>query len=95
MSETEIAETMLRLVAERGAQKTVCPSEVARALAGPGPDAWGALMKPVRRVAVRLTREGRLAILRKGRPVADPEDFRGVYRLGLPGASGSGNQDSE
>ena len=36
----------------------------------------------MRRVAVQPTKEGRLAILRKGQPVADPDDFRGVYRLG-------------
>lgn len=83
-SEAEIEETLLRMVAERGADKTVCPSEVARALGGPHPDGWSPLMQPVRRVAVRLTKEGRTAILRKGRPVADPDDFRGIYRLGTP-----------
>jgi hypothetical protein len=83
-SDDAIEETLLAMVDARGADKTVCPSEVARALGGPHPDGWGPLMKPVRRVAVRLTRAGRVAILRKGRPVDDPEDFRGIYRLGLP-----------
>ena len=78
-----ITETLLRLVAERGADKTVCPSEVARALGGPHPDGWGPLMQPVRRAAVRLMKDGRIAILRKGRLV-DPDDFRGIYRLSLP-----------
>lgn len=41
-------------------------------------------MQPVRRVAVRLTKAGRVQILRKGKPVADPDDFRGIYRLSLP-----------
>lgn len=84
-SAEEMRETMLTLVAERGAGKTVCPSEVARALAGPHPDGWGPLMQPLRRVAVDLMKQGRVVILRKGRPV-DPDDFRGVYRLALPGA---------
>jgi hypothetical protein len=84
VSEEEIGESILRLVTERGAGKTVCPSEVARHLGGPHPDAWSPLMQPVRRMAVRLTKEGRIAILRKGKPVADPDDFRGIYRLGLP-----------
>lgn len=79
-----IADTMLSLVAERGAGKTICPSEVARALGGDHPDGWGPLMKPVRKVAVALAHEGRIAIRRKGRKV-DPDDFRGVYRLSLPG----------
>ena len=30
-----------------------------------------------------LALEGRLVIYRKGKP-ADPEDFRGVWRMGLP-----------
>lgn len=86
-----IAKTMLRLVEERGAGKTICPSEVARELGGPHPDGWGPLMQPVRRVAVRLAHEGRIAILRKGRPV-DPDDFRGIYRLALPEGGGAGSQ---
>ncbi|GEP05068.1 DUF3253 domain-containing protein [Methylobacterium oxalidis] len=88
-SEEAISETMLRLVAERGAGKTICPSEVARALGGPHPDGWGPLMQPVRRVAVRLMKAGRVAILRKGRPVPDPDDFRGVYRLAAGPEAGS------
>ena len=87
-----IETTMLGLVAARGAGKTICPSEVARALGGPHPDGWGPLMQPVRRVAVRLAHAGSVAILRKGKPV-NPDDFRGIYRLALPaGVSGPGNQ---
>ncbi|WP_082482386.1 DUF3253 domain-containing protein [Methylobacterium sp. Leaf123] len=82
--EAAIEETMLRLVTERGADKTCCPSEIARALGGPHPDGWSPLMQPVRRVAVRLTKEGRVQIMRKGKPVDDPDDFRGIYRLSLP-----------
>jgi len=77
----QIEETMLALVETRGEGKTICPSEVARAIAGEHPDAWGRLMQPVRKVAVRLTKEGRVAILRKGKP-ADPHDFKSVYRIG-------------
>ena len=74
---------ILSLVASRGLDKTICPSEAARAIGGDHPDGWGPLMQPIRRVAVRLAKEGRLIITRKGRTV-DPDDFRGVYRLGLP-----------
>jgi hypothetical protein len=75
-----IEETLLALAAERGPDKTFCPSEAARALGGSHPDGWGPLMQPIRRVAVRLALDGRLQILRKGKPV-DPLDFKGVYRL--------------
>jgi hypothetical protein len=82
-SPERIEQEILQLVAARGPEKTICPSEVARSLAGSHPDEWGKLMQPVRRVAVRLAHEGRVIITRKGKTV-DPADFRGVYRLGLP-----------
>lgn len=94
--EQELEAAMLRLVAERGPDKTVCPSEAARAVRGDHPDGWGPLMQPARKVAVRLMKEGRLVITRKGRPV-DPDDFRGVYRLRLPPKAephGPGNSES-
>jgi hypothetical protein len=78
-----VEDAILRLVAARGPGKTICPSEAARALGGAHPDGWGPLMPPVRKAAVRLAHQGRLVILRKGRPV-DPDSFKGVYRLGLP-----------
>lgn len=82
--QTEALEAaILALVAARGPGKTICPSEAARAVGGDHPDGWGPLMQPARRIAVRLMKEGRVVITRKGRPV-DPDDFRGVYRLTLP-----------
>jgi hypothetical protein len=80
----DIEAAIMRLLAERGRERTLSPTEAARALAGDDPQRWGPLMQPVRRTAIRLAREGRLIILRKGKPV-DPTDFKGVYRLALPG----------
>ncbi len=77
MSERVEAE-IVRLVTERGAEKSICPSEVARAL---DPE-WRSLMTAVRRAAMRLAAAGRIDILRKGKPVA-LEDVRGVIRLRL------------
>jgi hypothetical protein len=74
---------LLRMVAERGLGKSVDPTEAARALGGDHPDQWGPLMQPIRRAAVALAEQGRLVILRKGKPV-DPRDFKGVYRLSAP-----------
>ncbi len=76
-ADSAIGDAVLRLAAERGARGTICPSEVARALR---PEDWRPLMGPVRRVAVALAREGRLQVLRKGRP-ADLDALRGVIRL--------------
>jgi hypothetical protein len=72
-----IAEEILRQAALRGPAKSICPSEVARALA---PEGWRPLMGPVRDAATALARTGRIEILRKGKPV-DPESFKGVIRL--------------
>jgi len=86
VSETEkkkpetLDEIMLRLVAERGAGKTICPSEVARTLRS---ENWQGLMGEVCARAVKLARAGQLTIYRKGKP-ADPDAFKGIYRLGLP-----------
>ncbi len=79
----EMEAAMLALLEERGPGRTIGPSDVAQAIGGNQPDGWGPLMQPVRKVAVRLMKEGRIVILRKGRPV-DPDDFRGTYRLALP-----------
>lgn len=78
-----LAAEILRQTTARGPEKSVCPSEVARALA-PG-EAWRGLMGPVRRAAIALAEAGRIEILRKGKPVP-PEAVRGVIRLRvLPG----------
>lgn len=62
------------------AGKTLSPPEIAQAIGGAE---WHLLLVPIRRAAVALAQAGRLIIYRKGKPV-DPDDFRGVYRLGLP-----------
>ena len=82
-----VEDTILELLRARGLERTIGPMDVARALGGDHPDGWGPLMPDVRRAAVRLMKQGRLVILRKGRPV-DPDDFRGVYRLALVAGEG-------
>lgn len=81
----EMESTILALLSERGVGRTIGPSDVAQAIGGNQPEGWGPLMQPVRRAAVRLMKEGRVVILRKGRPV-DPDDFKGTYRIALPPA---------
>jgi hypothetical protein len=76
MTET-IEDRILRLTAARGAEKSICPSEVAREMGDP----WQRHMTLVRQAAVRLARAGKLEVLRKGKPVTDLEELRGVIRL--------------
>lgn len=75
-----IAGEILRLTEACGREKSICPSEVARALAGGESGPWRPLMGRVREAALGLAREGRIEILRKGRPVP-PDGVRGVIRL--------------
>lgn len=63
--------------------KSVSPEEVARAV---DPEGWRRLLGQVRAVSRGLARQGKLVILRHNKP-ADPEDFKGVYRLRLPDAN--------
>ena len=84
-SPEEIEAILLELAQARGPDRSLDPAEVGRALGGDRPDGWGPLMQPVRRAAVRLMKQGRVVITRKGRPV-DPDDFRGVYRIRLRAA---------
>lgn len=82
--EDAIASEILRQTAARGPEKSICPSEVARALAGGEAGPWRPLMGRVRQAAIALARDGRVEILRKGRPVA-AEAVRGVIRLRAAG----------
>jgi hypothetical protein len=75
-----IADEILRQTAERGAGKSICPSEVARALE-PEEAAWRRLMGPIRAAAIRLAKDGHVEVLRKGKPVDPEEEIRGVIRL--------------
>ncbi|MGI9523753.1 MAG: DUF3253 domain-containing protein [Hyphomicrobiaceae bacterium] len=79
--EAKIETLILELCATRGAGRTICPSEVARALAGQDAD-WRAVMDDVRRVGAGLMRQGRIVISQPGTPV-DPGTVKGPIRFGL------------
>lgn len=71
---------ILDLCAMRGRARSICPSEAARALT-PDDEDWRRLMARVRARAVALARAGAIEILRKGRPVEDLSEIKGVIRL--------------
>ncbi|MGI4747403.1 MAG: DUF3253 domain-containing protein [Janthinobacterium lividum] len=77
-SADDLRAEILRQVIERGADKSICPSEVARTYG----DGWNSLMGPVRVAAQALSRDGLIDILRKGRPI-EPDAIKGVIRLRL------------
>lgn len=77
-SADKIADQILDLVHRRGAGKTICPSEAARALGGD----WRGLMPRVRAVAQELADAGHIVITQKGASVS-ALDAKGPIRLGL------------
>ncbi len=82
-ADERIAAAIFALLAARAADgTTLCPSEVARALAGDEP-AWRALMPEVRRVAAALAQAGSLRVTQLGDEV-DALAARGPIRLGRP-----------
>jgi hypothetical protein len=85
-----LAGEILRLVAERGPGKSICPTEAARQFAEARrrpkdpPDLWRKYLPAVRQQAKNLARQGRIVILRRGRPVDPNLPVKGVVRLALP-----------
>jgi hypothetical protein len=73
---------ILELLAALPPGKSISPEEAARAM---DPEAWRRQLGQVRATAIGLARQGRLVITRHGKP-ADPDSFKGVYRLRLPEA---------
>lgn len=80
----ELADVILNLLRARGAGKTICPSEAARAYA---PEDWRRHMPAVRRAAFDLADAGRIVILQRGRMV-DGRSAKGPIRLALRAPDG-------
>jgi hypothetical protein len=77
-----IAERILSLVKQRGPNKSLCPSEVARSLSTTD---WRPLMPEIRRIAQQLTQKQQLKILQRGQPISLPATLvSGPIRLASP-----------
>ncbi len=72
-----ITTAMLQIAAERGPEKSLCPTDVARAVSA---EDWRPLLGAVRKVAADLARQGKIEILRKGKPI-NPDEMLGVIRF--------------
>jgi len=77
-SAADIRAEITAQVVQRGAGKTICPSEVARAF---GPD-WRGLMPLVRDVAAQMADDGQVLVTQKGQ-VVRMDAAKGPVRLGL------------
>jgi hypothetical protein len=74
---------ILDLLAERGPDKTICPSEAAKLVGGTDTRRdWESLMEPARAAARRLVAGGRIVVTQHGR-VVDSSTSKGPIRLRL------------
>lgn len=78
----QIRDVLLLMAAESPSGKPIGPDAVARAIAGKDEKVWRRMMKPIKEEAVRLAKDGKVILLRKGKPV-DPDRVRGLYRIRL------------
>ena len=77
-SSERVQAEILRLLARRNPESTICPSEVARAVA---PDHWRTLMPVVRKAACALTLAGTIEITQRGQAIVPDGTWRGAIRL--------------
>jgi hypothetical protein len=84
MSEA-LEETLLRMLTELAPGESLNPNDVAKTshLDKDRPDAWRRNLHRIKAISVGLARQGRIEILRKGKPVS-PDNLKGIYRLRLP-----------
>ncbi len=75
--DTEARDAILKLLSERSADKTICPSEAARAIGG---EDWRALMPTLHAAARALAEEG-IVELRQGGERVGTEGIVGPYRI--------------
>ena len=73
----EIEDRIRALLDARADTASICPSDVARAVA---PGDWRPLMESVREAARRLAAAGEVEITQKG-DVVDPDSARGPIRI--------------
>jgi len=72
-----ISKAILDMATERGVDKTICPSEVARVLFD---TQWRKHMDDVRQAAVKLQEQGKVSITQKGELV-DVNHIKGPIRI--------------
>lgn len=85
-----IESTIDNLLARRRPDATVCPSEVARALASS--DDWRSLRASVREAARSLAHAGRVVITQRGQVLLPDKPWRGAIRIGKPQAKADDGQ---
>ncbi|MCX5384484.1 DUF3253 domain-containing protein [Streptomyces sp. NBC_00083] len=79
-TDRRLERAILRLLASRDPDSSICPSDAARAVYEGDGDGWRAFMEPARRAARRLVDSGEVEVTQSGRRV-DPRTARGPIRI--------------
>ena len=79
ISDEAVVEAILQLCAAAGVDGQVRPEDIAMTLVS---EDWQPMLKRIRLTARQLAEVDLVNILRKGKR-ADPDDFKGVYRLSI------------
>lgn len=77
MQNLELSATILSVAANRGTEKSTCPSEIARMLY---PVNWRKHMREVVDAAIDLQSQGKVMITQKGIPI-DVRQIKGPIRI--------------
>jgi len=78
VSEQQLREAILTLARERAPDKTICPSDAARAVGG---DDWRELMEQARDLSRDLAKAGEVEIMQRGEVIDPDADWRGPIRI--------------
>lgn len=87
---SDLRAILLGLLAQRGPDKTICPSEVARAC---DREDWRELMSAVREIGIELAAEGQIVVRQRGQ-VIDPKTARGPIRYSQASRAAGGDEDT-
>lgn len=85
-----VAEAILGHLESVPKGKSLDPQDIARNIAEEKakpkdrPDLWRRYLPAVRQQAIHLGRQGRIAVLRKGKPVDPRKPVKGIIRLRMP-----------
>ena len=75
----------MHMLADLTPGASLSPNEIAKAanVGNDNPEAWRRDLSRLKAIAVGLARQGKVEILRKGKPTS-PDNLKGIYRLRLP-----------
>jgi hypothetical protein len=74
-----VEETLFDLLSQVRDKESISPNDIAKAVDATN---WRRELPKVRAVIVGLARQGRIEVMRKGKPV-EPEGLKGIYRIRL------------